>query len=146
MGYIMSDSVLEKLILDKLDKLDNKLEQVGKENQKIGLSLEAHERRDHEIFASIDESQKQIIKQLSHQSQSLDVYNEQLRDHMRRTDLLEKMHKDLQVSVNPLISAYNSNKAINNWFKTRWKLGILILSGVSLVIGVIFSILNIIKL
>lgn len=142
----MSDSVLDKLILDKLDKLDSKLEQVGKENQKIGLSLEAHERRDQEMYDAINESQKQIVKQLSRQSQSLDMYNDQLRDHMRRTDILEKMYKDLEVSVHPLISAYNSDKAINNWFKTRWKLSILILSGVSLAIGIVFSILDIIKL
>ncbi len=85
---------INEFILNKLDKLDNKLDNIKDDQAETRVALENHEKRDEEIHQDV----KKMGSELANQSKLLGEYNQSLREHMRRTQMLEDkvdpMHKE----------------------------------------------------
>jgi hypothetical protein len=139
----MSDSGLEKFILDKLEKLDDKLDQVRVDNAKINEAVIAHEKRDQEIHKDVLEMSRTMANEIAKQNASLNIYNDHLKDHMRRTELLEKSHANLRERAEPVIQAYESEKTVDKYISDKWAKRLKILGGISVALGIIVTLVQI---
>ena len=109
----MSESGLEKFILDKLDKLDDKLDQVRDESVKLTAALLSHENKDEEIHSDVRKMSDRFCSQLDAQYKELQKYNKHLEDHMRRSDILEASHHQMWKRVKPVVEAHEENRIID---------------------------------
>lgn len=115
----MSDSGLERFILDKLEKLDDKLDQVREESTKLTVALEAHEGKDEAIHRDVREMADKFTSQLGQQCKQLQQYNEHLQEHMKRSDQLEESHKEMWKRVEPVVKAHEDNKIVKKYFSEK---------------------------
>lgn len=84
---------------EKLEKLDDKLDEMNSKHTSNTVTLEHHTRQEDELFKDL----KTIGSQLSQQSKLLDDYNTSLREHIRRTEILEE-------KVEPMFGEYTERK------------------------------------
>jgi len=115
----MSESGLEKFILDKLDKLDDKLDQVRDESVKLTAALLSHENKDEEIHSDVRKMSDRFCSQLDAQYKELQKYNKHLEDHMRRSDILEASHHQMWKRVKPVVEAHEENRIIDRWLSKK---------------------------
>jgi len=103
----MSD--IQQFILNKLEKLDEKLDEVREHNASMRASFDSHVVIDREIHQEVVKLGDNIDKH----SRLLDTYNQQLEIHMKRTDILEK-------KVLPLVIEKNEKDTVSKWWEVRW--------------------------
>lgn len=139
----MSDSGLEKFILDRLDKMDNKLDQVREESTKLSLSLQSHEQRDEEIHKDVKDMAEKFSSQLDEQCKALQEYNSHLQEHMKRSDMLEESHKKMWERVEPVVKAHEDKKVIKKYFSEKAKKRIKWVTLISGVLGIVYTVLKI---
>jgi seryl-tRNA synthetase len=102
-------SDIEQYILNKLEKLDEKLDEVREHNVAVRASFDAHVDMDEKIHQEVIKLGDSIDKH----SRLLDEYNHQLEIHIKRTELLE--HKVL-----PLVEQKKEQEVIKRWQDSRW--------------------------
>lgn len=117
----MSDSGLEKFILDRLEKLDSKLDQVRDESLKLSTALRSQDKRDEDIQREVKEMSDKFCQQLESQRQELQKYNGHLEEHMKRSDILESSHKKMWERVEPIVQAYEDEKVVQKYFSEKAK-------------------------
>jgi len=138
----MDDNGLGKFILDKLEKIDDKLDQVRIENAEGRESFNAHEVKDETRHQDLKDMNSNIIAQLGTQDKQLTEYNSQLKEHMRRTDLLEESQGNMQDKLTPLVKEAEATAAVKTYFSEKWAKRIKVLSAISLTLGIIVAIMK----
>jgi len=76
---------INDFLLDQLKKLDSKLDEIKDQGMKSSAFLDAHEMKDQELRDDV----KKINVSMDKQANLLGEYNQSLREHMKRTQLLE---------------------------------------------------------
>ena len=142
----MSDSGLEKFILDKLEKLDDKLDQVREESTKLSLSLKSHEQRDEDIHRDVKDMAEKFSAQLDEQCKALKEYNKQLEVHIKGVQLLEDGQKKMWERVEPVVKAHEDKKVINNYFSQKAKTRMKWVAGIGTVVGTLYGILKLLSI
>ena len=126
---------INEFLLSKLDKLDEKLDDIKTQQVESKIALQSHEERDKLIHEDV----KEATVQLGEQTKLLGEYNKSLQEHMRRTELLEKKVEPLHVEyvdkeVSKKIKAEKRKKLIKQ------------LTVAGIVIGIIAGIVQIITM
>lgn len=138
----MSDSGLEKFILDKLEKLDDKLDQVRMESTRLSAAFSNHDEKDQKIQQEIHDLSDRFCKQLEKQAIALHQYNEHLEEHMKRSRLLEESHRKMWERVEPVVQAYEEKEVVEKWLSDKAKLRLKWIAGVGTVAASLTAILK----
>lgn len=128
----MSD--IQQFILNKLDKLDEKLDEVREHNIKMNASFDSHVIIDKEIHEEV----VKLADSISKHSILLDQYNQQLEIHMKRTDILE--HKVL-----PLLKDKAELETVKKWRDGHWAKAAKVAGWLSAIGGLIVVIIEIVS-
>jgi len=142
----VSENDINRFILDKLEKVDDKLEEVRLKYSRLEDSLKSHEGLDRRIHASVEKMSDDISQQMGAISTSLDKYNELLNDHMRRTEIAEEHLKLLNTKVSPMWDKYKEREIITNHSNERLKTSLKWLAGISTLLGVILSVMKLLEI
>jgi len=127
-------SDIQQFILNKLEKLDEKLDEVRDHSVRMKNSFDSHVVIDKEIH-------EEVVKlggNISKHSNLLEEYNRQLEIHMKRTDILE--HKVL-----PLIVEKTERETVKKWWQGRWSTVAKIAGWLSAIGGLIVVIVELIS-
>lgn len=115
----MDESGLGKYILDKLEKLDDKLDQVRVDQEGARKAFDAHEKKDDERHQEIKKMTDKVLFYIDKNSVRLDTYNSQLEEHIRRTNLLEQRtdwledrQSIIKENIKPIIKEHEKKKII----------------------------------
>lgn len=138
----MKDDGLGKFILDKLEKIDDKLDQVRIETATTKKSFDAHEVKDEDRHNDIKSMHNAIISEVHNQNNKLSDYNMHLQEHMRRTEILEKNQVYMQNKLEPLIKDAETKAAVKTYFSEKWAKRLKILSAISITLGIIVTIMK----
>ena len=138
----MKDDGLGRFILDKLEKIDDKLDQVRIEGAAARESFDAHELKDEDRHRDIKDMHNVLIASVSDQNTKLSEYNSQLGEHMRRTELLEENQECMQDKLRPLVKAANDKAAVKTYFSEKWSKRIKVLSAISIAVGIVVAIVK----
>ena len=138
----MSDGDMNRFILDKLDKVDDKLEEVRLKYTRLESSLKNHETIDEKIHQSVEKMASEMNVQMSTICDSLDQYNALLQEHMRRTELAEESITILVNKVSPVIEDFNTRGIIESYADKKWKTRMKWLGAIATATGVIISVLK----
>jgi len=128
----MSD--IQQFILNKLEKLDEKLDEVREHNASMRATFDSHVVIDGEIH-------EEVVKlggNISKHSNLLEEYNKQLEIHMKRTDILEN-------KVLPLITQKVEQDTVKKWVDSRWSRVAKIAGWLSAIGGLVIIVLEIIS-
>jgi len=136
----MSDTPGLDFIIDKLEKLNDKLDQVRVDSTRLGESLKAQEKRDDEVHADV----KKISSDLVEQGKLLAEYNEQLRDHIRRTALNEESVAVLKAAVLPIIEKYNEEQTGSKYNSKVLRKRVKMLGAVSVLLSILGALIKLI--
>jgi uncharacterized coiled-coil DUF342 family protein len=128
----MSD--IQQFILSKLEKLDEKLDEVREHNASFKASFADHLRRDEEIHGEVIK----LGDSIDRHSTLLDQYNQQLDEHMRRTEILEN-------KVLPIVIKQEEEKTVEKWRDNKLKKSMKILGWLSALGGLVVIVLEIIS-
>ena len=142
----MSDSGLDRFILDQLEKLDNKLDQVRLESTKLTEAFKQHEKKDEDIHKDVRDMAAKFTAQLDAQCEALKKYNAQLEEHMKRSDLLEKSHEKMWERVKPVVDKYEEAKIVEKVTSDKWKKWVKISAAVGTVAGAIYTVMKLLDL
>ena len=115
----MSD--LSQFILEKLEKIDDKADDIKSQCAETAVKLAAHE------------------EQLRLMTSKMADYNEKLGEHMARTEIAENRQDIFEQEIGPILSEFREKQAITNYrMKTiaKWSK---ILGLISVAIGVILG-------
>jgi len=125
---------INEFLLSKLDKLDEKLDGIREEQLLTKVALNSHEDRDKEIHEDV----KMMGSDLKKQCKQLGEYNQSLKEHMRRTEMLENKVEPMFVEFqDKKLLAEARNKKLKKWAK--------IIGAISVVVGIIAGIAQIIS-
>jgi len=138
----MNDDGLGKFILDKLEKIDDKLDQVKIEAAEARKSFESHEVKDEDRHEDLKAMHSEISGKLSIHSEKITEYNSHLQEHMRRTELLEENQECIQNNLRPLVRAADDKAAVKTYFSEKWTKRIKALSAISLALGIVVAIMK----
>ena len=122
----MDDSGLGKWILDKLEKLDDKLDGVKIDQAESRKTFELHEDKDNDRHAEIKKMHESIQVKLDHQHRSLDEYNKQLEIHIKGVKTLESRQDAMWARVEPIVGRYEQDRQVKKWLsdgvrtKMKW--------------------------
>jgi chromosome segregation ATPase len=130
------DTGLGKFILDKLEKIDDKLDQVKIEAAESRKSFDAHEAKDEDRHKDLKKMHESIDVKISDQNKQLSDYNFQLKEHIRRTELLEEV-------VKPVLEKHTKEKMVSAYLTATWTRRIKILTVVSLTVGIIATLVKV---
>jgi uncharacterized coiled-coil DUF342 family protein len=128
----MSD--VQQFILNKLEKLDEKLDEVREHNTNFKTSFAHHLLRDEEIHKEVVKLGNSIDKH----SNLLDEYNQQLEEHMRRTEILEN-------KVLPLIQEKHEDDTVKRWWEGNWSKAAKVAGWLSAIGGLVVIIMEIVS-
>lgn len=104
----MSD--IEQFIFNKLEKLDEKLDEVREHNASIKASFQSHVNIDEKIHEEV----LKLAESIDKHSKLLDDYNKQLEIHIKRTDLLEKQ-------IVPVVIEHAEQKIVHKHRSLKFK-------------------------
>lgn len=128
----MSD--IHQYILNKLEKLDEKLDEVREHNASMRASFNSHVTIDREIHEEVIRLAESIDKH----SYLLDQYNQQLEIHMKRTDILE-------TKVLPLVIEKQDRQVVERWRDHKVKTAMKIVGWLSAIGGFIVIVLDVVS-
>lgn len=128
----MSD--IHQYILNKLEKLDEKLDEVREHNASMRASFNSHVTIDREIHEEVIRLAESIDKH----SYLLDQYNQQLEIHMKRTDILE-------TKVLPLVIEKQDRQVVERWRDHKVKTAMKIVGWLSAISGFIVIVLDVVS-
>lgn len=135
----MSD--INDFILSKLERLDEKLDDIKLQNISIDTASKNHEAKD----ALRHEEVMKLSGQLDGQSKLLGDYNDSLKEHIRRTELLEKKVDANEVRFSPIEKEYK-DKQVEAEVRHKWgKKWVAIAGAIGTIIGVAAAIQQLIS-
>ena len=137
---------MNRFILDKLEKVDDKLEEVRVKYSRLEQSFKAHEHLDEKIHSSVEEMSKDLNSQMTSMCESIEKYNLLLQEHMRRTEIAEKSLSILKDQVTPMYSLYKERNIINTYKSKTWKSYMKWTASVTTVAGAIIAIAKVFEL
>lgn len=120
-----------KYILDKLEKIDDKVDDIRTQGVETKVKLEEHDQRT-----------KATAEKLDRVDDKLGEYNEQLKIHIRGVESLEKRQDILAEHVAPVVKAHNEKKAINKYVSDKWAARIKKATYFSILTGIVVSLLK----
>ena len=130
---------LSKYVLEKLDKMDDKLDSIRDQAIETKTKLSDHDMQDTGRMERINSS-------LGEMNQKLGEYNEQLKIHIKGVQTLKEMHGELREEVEPVVKDYEIRKGVNTYGSEKWALRIKRATYVSIVAGIIVSLLKAYKM
>lgn len=133
----MSD--IEQYILNKLEKLDEKLDSVRDSNVALKNSFDAHMVNDDKMLHNLDSSINRLSEGIDNHSKLLEEYNRQLEIHMKRTDLLENQ-------ILPMVHEKYEKETVSKWRSEKWKKVMKVIAAVVTITGAVVGILEVLKL
>lgn len=142
----MSDNDMNRFILDKLEKVDDKLEEVRVKYSKLEESFRSHEKVDEEIHNSVRKMATDLGAQFAKVSECLDTYNSLLQDHMRRTEIAEEHLKTLTQKVDPMYEIHKKREIITTYNNTQLKSYVKWAAAISAVGGAIITLAKVFEL
>ncbi len=134
----MSD--LQQFILNKLEKLDEKLDGIKESNSETKIALEAHTMRDEQIQAEV----KKLGESVAEQCKRLGEYNEQLKIHISTNHLLMARQDELDKKIEPILTERHAEHTARKWLSAKWSRRMKIVGYIGLVLGVIATAVQII--
>ena len=129
----MSD--INEFLLNKLDKLDGKLDTIREEQLVSKVAFGGHEERDQEMHDDV----KSMGTELKTQSKLLGDYNQSLKEHMRRTELLEN-------KVEPMFTEFQDAKTLQKIKSEKRKKLLKIAGIISVIVGIAAGIAQVLAL
>ena len=129
----MSD--INEFLLNKLDKLDGKLDTIREEQLVSKAAFGSHEDRDQEMHDDV----KGMGAELKNQSKLLGDYNQSLKEHMRRTEMLEN-------KVEPMFMEFNDAKLLQKAKSEKIKKMLKIAGVISVIVGIAAGIAQVLAL
>ena len=117
-----------KFILEKLDKIDDKVDHIKAQGLENKIKLEEQER-----------SIKKTAEECESINGKLGEYNDQLRVHIDGVNTLKDMHLGLKKEVAPVVEQYKEDQAVTKYFSKAMAKRLKLLSLVSVVIGIIYG-------
>lgn len=107
----MSDN---DFILHMLERLNEKMDDLSKQQSATKIELEVHVKTSKITEENIKADTAEIKQALAKQSEHLRVYNQQLKEHMRRTELLESR-------LNPIEKDFIARTTKKGFVAAHWK-------------------------
>jgi len=138
----MDDSGLGKYILDKLEKLDDKLDNVRVESAESRKTFDAHEQKDENRHRDIKKMGNDIMNRLGEQTKSLDEYNKQLEIHIEGVNTLKKNQIEMWKRTEPVVLKHENETAAKKWLSDRMKTRVKWVTAVGAVAGSIATVLK----
>jgi hypothetical protein len=135
----MSD--IQQFILNKLEKLDEKLDEVREQNIKIKADFDMHATIDQEIHEEVVKLTDSIDKH----SKSLDEYNRQLEIHIKGVNTLDKKVDILEQKVLPILIEKTDTEVVKKWWSVRFATVLKIAGWLSGIAGLAIVILELIS-
>ena len=129
----MSD--INEFLLNKLDKLDGKLDTIREEQLVSKAAFGAHEDRDQEMHVDV----KSMNVELKNQSKLIGDYNQSLKEHMRRTEMLEN-------KVEPMFTEFSNVKLLQKAKSEKRKKMLKIAGVISVIVGIAAGIAQVLAL
>lgn len=142
----MPDNDMNRFILDKLEKVDDKLEEAKIQHSRLEEAFLRHEAIDDQIHESVKTISDNVSTQMSEISSSLARYNDLLQDHMRRTELAEASLSILHEKVDPIYEAHQNSLFLKNYKNNTFKNRIKWLGAIATGLGVIMSIMKLMEI
>lgn len=142
----MDDSGLGKWILDKLEKLDDKLDDVKIDQAESRKTFELHEGRDNDRHAEIKKMHESIHVRLDDQHKSLDEYNKQLEIHIKGVKALESRQDAMWARVEPIVGRYEQEKQVKKWLSDGVRTRIKWVAYTGTIAGTIATILKLLNI
>lgn len=142
----MSNTDMSRFILDKLEKVEDKLEEVRIKYSRLEESFKNHEDIDEKIHQSVEDMADNMNQQMSTISKSLDTYNNLLMDHMRRTEIAEENIKVIHRSMRPLLVDHRERGIIEAYADKKWKMRMKWVGGASAVLGLALTIMKLLDI
>jgi hypothetical protein len=128
-------SDINEFLLNKLDKLDGKLDTIREEQLVSKAAFGSHEDRDQEMHDDV----KSMGTELKNQSKLLGDYNQSLKEHMRRTELLEN-------KVEPMFTEFQDKQALEKIKQAKRKKILKIAGVISVIVGIAAGIAQVLAL
>lgn len=138
----MDDSGLGKFILDKLEKLDDKLDDVKIKNAESRKAFETHEKKDEGRHRDMQIMGEQIMARLDDQCSSLKEYNKQLEIHIEGVNTLKQSHDAMWKRVEPVVDKYEKELTARTWWSDRIKARVKWVTTVGAVAGSIVAVMK----
>jgi hypothetical protein len=135
----MSD--IQQFILNKLEKLDEKLDEVREQNIKIKADFDSHATIDQEIHEEV----VKLTSSIDNHSKSLDEYNRQLEIHIRGVNTLDKKVDILEQKVLPILIEKTDTEVVKKWWSVRFATILKIAGWLSGIAGLVVVILELIS-
>ena len=129
-GLIMKDDFIFRM----LERLEIKLDDLTQNYTKLDVNLDIHFKEGQKISEDI----KELKDGFKAQAVNLSEYNKQLREHIRRTELLEK-------KIEPIEKAYFTEKTKANFIAAHWKKIAIVTTVAGTITGIVIGILQIIS-
>lgn len=130
-GSLVMDENMGKYILDKLNKMDDKIDEIRSQGVETKVKLEEHDTRTRETQA-----------QLTPINEKLSEYNEQLKIHIKGVQSLERRQDALEDKVAPIVAQHRTEKAISKLISEKWAARIKRITYISIVAGIAVSLLK----
>lgn len=132
------DNKINDFLLNQLEKLDEKLDEIKGQVSETKIALQSHEVRDEQIHEEV----KLMGAQLAEQSKHLGEYNKQLEIHIAMSKNLMKRQDFLDGRLQPLEKDRNERIAVEEHATRRWKKVAFWLSVVATAIGIITTLVK----
>lgn len=124
-----------KYILDKLEKMDDKIDDIRTQGAETRVKLDQHDART-----------KETAKKLEHVDEKLGEYNEQLKIHIRGVENLGNRQDDLWNKVEPVVKEHETKTAVKTYVSEKWALRIKRATYLSIVAATVVSLLKAYKM
>ena len=142
----MGDTGLEKFILDKLEKLDDKLDEVKIDQAKSRKSFEAHEDKDDVRHKELKDMYSSIGKKLDEQHESLDEYNKQLEIHIEGVNTLKQSQEKMWGRTKPAVEKFEHEAAAQKWLSDRMKTRMKYIGYIGTIVGTAIGVLKLLDM
>lgn len=141
----MSSDNINNFILDKLEKVDDKLEEVRLKYSKLEESFKTHQSSDEKIHKSVENMADEVGQKMTEISKSLDGYNELLKQHIRRTEIAEQNIENIKEAIQPVITEYCEKKIITRYDAKIWKNIAMYTGAISTLVGLVIGLMKLLE-
>jgi septal ring factor EnvC (AmiA/AmiB activator) len=136
---------MNKFILDKLDKVEEKIEEIRVHNSRLEESIKSHELVDEKIHESIKSLAEKMLSNMSNMSQSLGEYNVLLDQHMRRTEITEENLQIFRDEIRPILELHMNEKIIKEHKQNTFKKYMKYIAGITAILSMASYILKLLE-
>lgn len=124
-----------RFILEKLEKLDDKVDDIQAQGVETKTRLEAQAN-----------AIEKTASNLSTMGEKMGDYNEQLGIHIKRSEMLEDQHNKYVARLKPILDEHIDGKAVRKHSAAVWAARIKIMTGISLGLTILAGTIKLISL